>query len=162
MNNIDNYVLLLFCHLIVAWQAKASVKDICTYIDDSGFFYVRVAAGSAGSVSCDERMHTIDRLHMHGLPDRASLCVEVLQGFKNLGRAGFAGFADVERIFFASNLLAHRVLVDDRAAEPVVRLTSVDDRHHRHRKIFESFFVSFVNCLLLCDVFFKVIEVSKC
>ena len=86
VNNLNNPILLLRCHLIVAWQAQPSSEDIGTDVD-SGPCYVCVGPASAVPLDRDKRIRPVYRLHMHGLPDRASFCLESNNGFQNfLGR----------------------------------------------------------------------------
>ena len=67
MNNIDNDILLLFCHLIIRRQAQPASEDIRPDIRAApGDVGVRAAAAVA--LSSDEWMRPVNRLHMHRLP----------------------------------------------------------------------------------------------
>ena len=66
MNDLDNYVLLLLRHLVIARQAQPSTENIGSYID-SRPLYIGICAASAVSLDCDEGIRPIYRLHMHGL-----------------------------------------------------------------------------------------------
>ena len=67
MNDLNNPVLLLFRHLVIAGKAKPSTENIGSYVD-SRAFYIGICAASAVPFDRDKRVGPIYRLHMHGLP----------------------------------------------------------------------------------------------
>ena len=69
MNDVDNYVLLLRRHLVIAWQTEPAPENISSYID-SRALYVSICAASAIALNRNKRVCPIYRLHMHGLPNR--------------------------------------------------------------------------------------------
>ena len=75
MNNLNNPVLLLFRHLVIARQAEPTPENIGPYID-SRALYISICAASTVSLDCDEGVRPVYRLHMHGLPDRTTFCIE--------------------------------------------------------------------------------------
>ena len=66
MNNLNNPILLLFRHLVIARQTEPAPENIGSYID-SRALYVSICTASAVSLDCDEGVGPIYRLHMHGL-----------------------------------------------------------------------------------------------
>ena len=66
MNNLNNPILLLFRHLVIAGKAKPSTENIGSYIN-SRAFYVSICASSTVALNCDEGVCSVYRLHMHGL-----------------------------------------------------------------------------------------------
>ena len=66
VNNLNNPVLLLFRHLVIAWQAEPTAENISPYVD-SRALYISICAASTVSLDCDEGVCPVDRLHMHGL-----------------------------------------------------------------------------------------------
>ena len=121
-NNFNDLILLFLCHLVIARQTQTSFKDIHTHIRAASV-NICIGSGSAAAVTNDKRVHTVDRLHMHRLPDRTAFRVDACNCFQNLGRATFAMFSDKESISLPSYLPAHGVFVNDHAAQPEVRLT---------------------------------------
>ena len=79
VNDVDNYVLLLFRHLVIARQAESTTEIISSNIDPRAL-YVRICATSSVSFRRHKRVHPVDRLHMHGLPDRTTFNIELCQG----------------------------------------------------------------------------------
>ena len=67
MNDLNDPILLLFRHLVIARQAEASAEEICADIDPLAF---DVGVGPASSVALDgdEGVGAVDGLQMHGLP----------------------------------------------------------------------------------------------
>lgn len=76
VNDLNNPVLLLRCHLVIGRQAEPSPENISSYID-SRALYVSICTASTISLDRDERIRPVDRLHMHGLPDRTTFCIEL-------------------------------------------------------------------------------------
>lgn len=74
MDDLDHSVLLFRGHLVVAGEAEASAEDVCSDVD-AGAGDIGVALSSAVTLHRDKGVGTIDRLHVHGLPDRASFGV---------------------------------------------------------------------------------------
>ena len=66
MNQLNNDILLLRCHLVIAWQTEPSTENISPYVD-SRAFYISICAASAVPFDRDKRVGPIYRLHMHGL-----------------------------------------------------------------------------------------------
>ena len=66
MNNLNNPILLLFRHLVIAGKTQPSTENIGSYVD-SRALYVSICAASAVAFNCDEGIGPIYRLHMHGL-----------------------------------------------------------------------------------------------
>ena len=66
MNNLNNPILLLRRHLVIAGKAKPATENIGSYIH-SRALYVSICAASAIALNRDERVGPVDRLHMHGL-----------------------------------------------------------------------------------------------
>ena len=83
MNNLNNPILLLRSHLVIARQAEPTTENIGSYID-SRALYVSICTASAVALNCDKGIRPIYRLHMHGLPDWPTLYVLFFQGFPDL------------------------------------------------------------------------------
>jgi hypothetical protein len=75
VNDVDNYVLLLRCHLVIAWQTEPAPENIRSYVH-SRALYVSICTASAIALDCDEGIGPIYRLHMHGLPYWTTFCTE--------------------------------------------------------------------------------------
>ena len=75
VNDLDNPILLLFRHLVIAGKAQSTPENIGSYVD-SRAFYVGVSASPTVTFYCDERTGAVYRLHMHGLTNRSSFCIE--------------------------------------------------------------------------------------
>ena len=117
-----NYSLLLpLCHLVIARQAQASVEYIHAHVDCLAC-YIRIGHGAAIAISGDKWIHSEYRLHMQRLPYRSALCIDAADGFKNLCRAALAMLWCEQGFALASDLPAHRILIDDHAAEPMIGL----------------------------------------
>ena len=71
MNDLNNPVLLLFCHLVIARQAEPATENIGSYVD-SRALYVSICTASTVALNCDEGVCPVYRLHMHGLKARFS------------------------------------------------------------------------------------------
>ena len=85
MNDLNNPVLLLFRHLVIARQTEPTPESIGSYVDSTAF-YVSIGAASAISLDCDEGVCPVYRLHMHGLPNRTSFCTESRDGLQDFMR----------------------------------------------------------------------------
>ena len=83
VNDLNNPILLLFRHLVIAGKAKPSTENIGSYVD-SRALYVSICAASAITFYRDKRIRPVYRLHMHGLPDWPTLYVLFFQGFPDL------------------------------------------------------------------------------
>ena len=68
VNNLNNPILLLRRHLVIARQTEPASENIGSYID-SRAFYVSICTASTVALNCNERVRPIDWLHMHGLPN---------------------------------------------------------------------------------------------
>jgi hypothetical protein len=86
MNDLDNYVLLLRRHLVIARQAESAPENISSYID-SGAFYIGICAASAVTLDCDERVRPVYRLHMHGLPNPSTYQAKVSKTLQSFNQA---------------------------------------------------------------------------
>ena len=103
----------------------------------------------------DERIVYIVRLHVHRLPDRATLCVICSQCLKDLCRGGASVDVLVKSFPAAPYMLSHGLFVDEETAEPVVRGGCFGvKRVHGHREVFEAFAVAVVDRFLHGHVLF--------
>jgi hypothetical protein len=66
MNNLNNPILLLRRHLVIAWQTEPTTENIGSYID-SRAFNISICTASAIALNRYERVRPVYRLHMHGL-----------------------------------------------------------------------------------------------
>ena len=66
MNDLNNPILLLFRHLVIARQTEPSTENISPYIN-SRAFYIGICAASAVTLNRNKRVGPVYRLHMHGL-----------------------------------------------------------------------------------------------
>ena len=66
MNNLNNPILLLFRHLVIAGKTQPSTENIGSYVD-SRALYVSICSPSAVTLNRDKRVGPVYRLHMHGL-----------------------------------------------------------------------------------------------
>ena len=156
MNDVDNYVLLLFCHLVIARQTEPSPENIGSYID-SRAFYVSICTSSTVALNRDEGVGPVYRLHMHGLPDRSSFRLEGGDGIQDFLRAALSGYALVEVILLSANHGSHGVFIDQAAGKPEVGLAVfLVIGIHGHGKILQPLFVSLVDCPLLGDMFVQI------
>ena len=156
VNDLDDSILLLRGHLVVARQAEASAEDVRADVQ-AGSGDVGVALSPAVALDRDESVGAVDWLHVHGLPDGAAFGIEGGEGGENFTGAGLARFMPPELILFATDKGAHGFLVDDHAAEPEVGFTVfLVIWIHLHRKILQAFSVTLVDGLLLGDVFVQV------
>ena len=64
MNDLNNPILLLFRHLVIAGKTQPSTENIGSYVD-SRAFYIGICAASAITFYRDERVRPVYRLHMH-------------------------------------------------------------------------------------------------
>src|SRR5699024_7523025 len=101
----NNLFLLLHRHLIITRQAQTSFKDIHTNIQATA---VNVSVGSSSTIAItnQKRIHAINRLHMHRLPDRTTFCIDVGDSFQNLSRTALSMFSNIEGFLLPSDLLA--------------------------------------------------------
>ena len=86
VNNVDNYILLLFRHLVVAGKAQPAPENISPYIDSSAL-YVSICAASAVTLDCNKRIRPIYRLHMHGLPNPSTYQAKVSKTLQSFNQA---------------------------------------------------------------------------
>ena len=89
-NYLNNSILLFGSHLVVRWQAQAARKNIGADIVCRATIDIGVRLAAAVAVGCHKRVHSVDWLHMHRLPDWAAFGIEFCQSFKDFRRAGFA------------------------------------------------------------------------
>ena len=156
MNNLYHSILVLRRHLIVAGQAEPSSEDICADVD-AGSSNIGVALSPAVTFHRDKSIGTIDRLHVHGLPDGTALGIEGSEGGQDFTWAALPRFMLPELILLAADEGAHGALVDDQTAEPEVwfRVLHII-RVHLHWEILQAFFVTLVDRLFLGDVFIQI------
>ena len=128
-DNFNNPILLINRHFIITWQAHTTSKDIC-----SNIFYstgnIRIGTTPDTSLTSNTLMHSVHRLHMHGLPDRPSFSIDGGYRFQYLSRTGLSFLRSVAYIYFPSHLLAHSILIYDECTQPVVRFSTFGDRIH--------------------------------
>ncbi len=70
MNDLNNPVLLLFCHLVITGKTQPAPENIGSNVD-SRALYVSICTASAIALNRNKRVCPIYRLHMHGLPHYA-------------------------------------------------------------------------------------------
>ena len=73
--NFNNSVLLLCSHLIITWQANASLKDISSYIFNTTLD-IGICFCSSRTGYCHKLIHSVHWLHMHRFPNRSSFCID--------------------------------------------------------------------------------------
>ena len=84
------YDFLLFrCDLVIAGQAESSVEQIRADVRSSAF-YISIGSGSAVSFCRYERIHPVNGLQVHGLPEGSALRVIFGQCLQDFCRAGFS------------------------------------------------------------------------
>ena len=66
MNYLNNPILLLRRHLVIARQTEPAPENISSYVD-SRAIYVRIRASASIPLDSNEGMRPVYRLHMHGL-----------------------------------------------------------------------------------------------
>ena len=118
---------------------------------------IGIGLSTASAGSCNEWVAAVNRLQVHGLPDRAAFGVEGGKSLENLGRAGFARFMNIESFAVTADLGAHGLRVDKQAGEPevgdaVLHVVGV----HGDREITEAFTIALIDGFLLDDVFIEV------
>ena len=118
-NYLDDPILLLRAHLIITGQAKTSFENIHSNIFTAAFD-IGVGPGSAVTTANNKGIQPVDRLHMHGFPDWASIRADGGDGLQNLGGAAFSVLRDIQCLPLSSRLQTHGILVDDYAAEPEI------------------------------------------
>lgn len=167
LHHLDHCILLLRRHLIVTGQAQPPVEKIHSHIQRFAVFshsatlYVCVGLCPAVSLTGDESVHPVNRLHMHGFPDGAAFRIVLLQHLQDLSRTAFPRFTDIQRFLLSPHLAAHGLRFDQHTGKPEVWFAVFFIiRIHLHRQILQTFFVSFIDIFFLCDVFFQVRELS--
>lgn len=161
MNDLNNPILLLRSHLVIARQTEPTTENISSYID-SRAFNISICTSPAVTLNRNKRVCPVYRLHMHWLPDWPTFGIMHFQCFQYFGWTGLASFRSINSFMVISSLRTHGILVDDHAGKPVVRLTCCCIVGiHLYGEPFESFFVSLVNCLLLRDMFLEVWELTS-
>jgi hypothetical protein len=68
MNDLNNPVLLLFCHLVITGKTQPAPENIGSNVD-SRAFNIGICMASAVSLDRDERIRPVYQLHMHALPN---------------------------------------------------------------------------------------------
>ena len=66
MDDLNNPLLFLCRHLVVARQAEAAAEHIRADVDAAAG-NIGVAASAAVALGCNEGVRAVDRLHVHGL-----------------------------------------------------------------------------------------------
>lgn len=72
-NYLDDGLLLIGRHFIIARQTNAALKNISAAVYYAIFLNVGIAECAAASRSCYKRVQAVDRLHVHWLPDGTTL-----------------------------------------------------------------------------------------
>ena len=94
---------------------------------------------------------------MHRLPDRPAFSIVGGQSFKYLRGAGFAGLWLEEGFVVISDLLAHRLRLNEQTGEPIVRNAVLFIKGiHGDRQTFEPLPVALVNHFLSGNVLLKM------
>ena len=156
MDNLNYCILLLFCHFIITGEAQAAAEDVGAYVG-GGALNIGVCAAAAVAVGGDEGMGAVDGLHMHGLPDGAAFGIISGQGFQNLVGAALAGLMLPEVILLAADHGGHGVLVDDKAAQPIVGAAPLRVKGiHFHRQIGKAGLIALINRLFLGDMLIQI------
>ena len=160
MNDIYYYFLLFNSHFVVARETETSAEDISADIG-TGSSDIGVCSSPAISFGNYKGVISIDRLHVHGLPDRSGFGIDGCQGIEDLLGGGFAGLGFVEVVAFAADHGGHGFFVDDEAAEPEVwaAFFAVPGVHFDW-EVGEAFFVALVDRAFLSDVLVKVGELA--
>ena len=86
MNDLNNPILLLRRHLVIAWQTELAPENIGSNID-SRAFYIGICAASAVAFDCDKRVGPVYRLHMHGLPNPSTYQAKVSKTLQSFTQA---------------------------------------------------------------------------
>ena len=86
VNNVDNYILLLFRHLVIAGKTKPSTENIGSYVH-SRALYISICAASAIPLNRDKRVRPLYRLHMHGLPNPSTYQAKVSKTLLSFNQA---------------------------------------------------------------------------
>ena len=66
VNNLNNPILLLCRHFVIARQTESTPENISSYVY-SGSIYVGICTSPAITLNRNKRIRPIYRLHMHGL-----------------------------------------------------------------------------------------------
>ena len=69
VNNLNNPVLLLFCHLVITGKTQPAPENISSNVD-SRAFNISICAASTIALNRYKRVRPVYRLHMHGLSDK--------------------------------------------------------------------------------------------
>ena len=153
---LDDCILLVGGHLVVAGQAQATGEDVGAVVLALACD-VGVGAGAAVAVCSHEGVAHVHGLHVHGFPDGAAFGVHGGDAVQDFRGAALAFFVHVQGFGFAAHLLAHGILVDYQATEPEVRFAVAHVVGvHLHGQALQAILVAFVNGTLLGDVFFQV------
>ena len=105
-------------------------------------------------------MVPVDRLQVHGFPDRPTFRVERSDRLKDLRRTALAGFIDKRSLRIGAFLQAHGLRLDQKTGQPVVRITVCGNRIHAYRQILQILPVPFVDRLFLRDMIFEMRQLS--
>ena len=80
MNNLNNPILLLRRHLVIARQAEPTTENIGSHVH-SRALYIGICTPSAITLDRHERVRPVYRLHMHGLCSLTFGITTICRGF---------------------------------------------------------------------------------
>ena len=124
---------------------------------DSASFDIRITPSSPVPLNRNERTGSVYRLHMHGLPNRTAFSAEGTDSVQYLLRTTLTALMLPEIILLATDFFTHRILINNHAAQPEVRLRLLSiERIHGHRQVFEPISIPLVYRPLLPNVFIQI------
>lgn len=133
-------------HAYIKWLTIFTYRSTCN---------ISICLSSTITFSSDKSICSIDWLHVHRLPNRTSFCIVFCQSLKNLSWTTLSVLRNVKCLTLSSYLLAHCLWINNHAGQPVIQFTVFKvHRIHLNRKSLESFFISFKDFFLLCNMFF--------
>ena len=157
VNDIDNHVLLLRGHLVVARKAEAAIEQIGAHVSSRLASDISVGGRATVALPRHERVHAVDGLLVHRLPHRTALCVHAANGLENLRGTALVGLGHVESFTLSPHLRAHSVFVNEQAAQPVVGLAVMRvKRVHDHRQACKGLCIALEDGFLLRDMLLQV------
>ena len=117
--HFNDHILLCRSHFIIAGQTKPPLKKIHSHIHtNAGPVCIRPCPAVA--IPGYKGIHPVNRLHMHRLPERTPLGIDAVHRIQHFHRAAFAAFLYINAFCFSHHLPAHRILVNQQAAEPEI------------------------------------------
>lgn len=105
-NNPNHNLLFLHRHFIVTGEAQPAMEEIRPNIQRFSVFAKCAAAdigiGLRPSVAfpCNKGIPAVNRLHMHGFPDRPSFRIVSGKNFQNLSRTALSMLSDIQGFLF--------------------------------------------------------------